>query len=58
MKILRVMPEMHEGGAERHVLWLSNELSAMGQDVVAVSAGGKLEADVHDVQTVNPPVHT
>lgn len=52
------MPEMHEGGAERNVLWLSNELSAMGQDGVAVSAGGKLEADVHDVQTVNPPVHT
>ena len=42
LKIAQILPEFHEGGVERHVLWLSNELAAMGHQVT-VTAGGKLE---------------
>lgn len=57
MKIFQILPEMHEGGVERHVLWLSNELAAMGHDVTVVSAGGKLEGDLKGVKTTRLPVH-
>lgn len=43
MKIIQILPEFEEGGVERHVLWLSNELAARGHDILAVSSGGKLE---------------
>jgi len=48
---------MDEGGVERHVLWLANELAAMGHDVTVVSAGGKLEARLKGVTIVHLPVH-
>lgn len=57
MNIIHILPEMHEGGVERHVLWLANELAAMGHDVTVVSAGGKLEARLKGVTIVHLPVH-
>lgn len=48
---------MHEGGVERHVLWLSNELAAMGHDVTVVSAGGKLESKLDGVEAKRLSVH-
>jgi len=42
MKIIQILPELEEGGVERHTLWLSNELIKRGHDVMVVSAGGKL----------------
>ena len=57
MRVILVLPEFHEGGVERHVLWLANELAAMGHDVTVVSAGGKLEQSVKGVKTLRFPVH-
>ena len=42
MKIVHLLPEMDEGGVERHVLWLSDAQAKAGHDVLVVSAGGKL----------------
>lgn len=57
MKILQILPEFQEGGVERHVLWLSNELAATGHDVTVISAGGKLEENLKGVRHINLPVH-
>ena len=57
MNIIHILPEFDEGGVERHVLWLSNELAALGHDVTVVSAGGKLEARLKGVTIVHLPVH-
>lgn len=57
MKILHILPEFQEGGVERHVLWLSNELAASGHDVTVVSAGGKLEENLKGVRHISLPVH-
>lgn len=57
MKIIHILPEMEEGGVERHVLWLSNDLAATGHAVTVVSAGGKLESSLKDVGTIQLPVH-
>jgi len=57
MNVLHILPEMDEGGVERHVLWLANELSAMGHTITVVSAGGKLENHLKDVKIVHLPVH-
>lgn len=43
LKIAQILPEFHEGGVERHVLWLSNALVELGHEVTVISAGGKLE---------------
>jgi hypothetical protein len=57
VNIIHILPEFDEGGVERHVLWLSNELAALGHDVTVVSAGGKLEARLKGVTIVHLPVH-
>lgn len=58
VKIVQILPEFHEGGVERHVLWLSNELVEKGHDVLVVSGGGKLEQQLDPrVQTLHLPVH-
>lgn len=57
LKILQILPELHEGGVERHVLWLSNTLAARGHCVVVVSAGGKMEDELRGVDHVRLPVH-
>ncbi len=44
MKILHLLPELSEGGVERHVLDLTRGLAEQGHRVGVVSAGGKLVA--------------
>lgn len=58
MKVLMILPEFDEGGVERHVLWLSTELSALGHRVSIVTAGGRLEKKLPpEVRVVHLPVH-
>lgn len=58
MKILMILPEFEEGGVERHVLWLSTELSALGNDVLIVTAGGRLESKLPaGIRVFHLPVH-
>jgi FkbM family methyltransferase len=57
MNVLQILPELHEGGVERHVLWLSNELAALGNTVCVVSAGGALERELRGVAHLCLPVH-
>ncbi len=58
MKIMQILPEFEEGGVERHVLWLSNELVSRGHEVTVVSAGGKLENQLDPgVRHHKLPVH-
>lgn len=58
MKIMQILPELNEGGVERHVLSLSNGLSAHGHEVVVISAGGRLVSGLTpNVRHVELPVH-
>ena len=58
MKILHILPELEIGGVERHVIDLSNELRARGDEVTVVSAGGRMEKQLQDgVRTLHLPVH-
>lgn len=58
MKILMILPEFEEGGVERHVLWLSTELSTLGHTVSLVTAGGRLEEKLPPgVRVIHLPVH-
>ena len=50
MKIMEILPELVEGGVERHVLMLSDRLVRDGHEVMVVSGGGKL------VEKLNPQV--
>lgn len=42
MKIVQLIPELHEGGVERGVIELSRELVKLGFESVVISNGGKL----------------
>ncbi len=44
MKLLELLPELEEGGVERHVLALSAALGRRGHQVAVVSGGGRLES--------------
>ncbi len=58
IKIAQILPEFHEGGIERHVLWLSNALADLGHQVTVISAGGKLEEKMDPrVTSWRLPVH-
>jgi len=58
LKIAEILPEFHEGGVERHVLWLSNGLAGMGHCVTVITAGGKLEEKLDpEVEIWRLPVH-
>ena len=58
LKIAQILPEFHEGGVERHVIWLSNELAASGHQVTVITAGGKLEEKLDPgVNLRKLPVH-
>ncbi|MCK5340308.1 MAG: glycosyltransferase [Desulfobulbaceae bacterium] len=46
MKLLELLPELEEGGVERHVVSLSTALSERGHQVHIVSGGGKLEREL------------
>ncbi len=55
---MQILPELDEGGVERHVLSLSNGLCAHGHEVVVVSAGGRHVADLTPgVRHIALPVH-
>ena len=48
LKVMQILPEFHEGGVERHVLWLSNEMAKKGHEVLVVTKGGKLESHLDE----------
>ncbi|MDR1514427.1 MAG: glycosyltransferase [Synergistaceae bacterium] len=55
-KVIHILPELSEGGVERHVTELANELHAQGHDVMVVSAGGGLVRELK-TQHIQMPVH-
>ena len=46
MRVLYVMPEFDEGGAEVHVLNLIRGMSSRGHEITLASSGGRLEAEL------------
>lgn len=59
MKIMHMLPELDEGGVERHVLMLAGQQKKEGHDVYVVSAGGKLVPDLADgIVHMGFPVHS
>lgn len=57
MKVMFVLPELVEGGVERHVLTLAQGLDALGFGLVVVSAGGPLVSGLpQGVRHVEMPV--
>jgi len=58
LKITQILPEFHEGGIERYVLWLSNSFVKHGHEVTVITAGGKLEEKLDPkVAILRLPVH-
>lgn len=58
MKIMHMLPELEEGGVERHVLMLSGQQMEEGHDVYVVSAGGKLTPHLAvGIRHISLPVH-
>lgn len=58
MKIIHILPELEEGGVERHVLWLTEKLVARGHEVLVVSSGGKMTAKLAPgISHLRLPVH-
>jgi glycosyltransferase involved in cell wall biosynthesis len=58
MKILHILPELEEGGVERHVLMLSQKQHESGHEVYVVSAGGKMVSlFVDGIRQIHLPVH-
>jgi glycosyltransferase involved in cell wall biosynthesis len=58
MNVMLVLPELEEGGVERHVLSLAGGLSSLGHCVIVVSFGGKLVSRLPEcVRHVAMPVH-
>jgi hypothetical protein len=58
LKVIQILPEFHEGGVERHVLWLSNAMAKAGHEVLVVTKGGKLEKFLDEgVKVWHLPVH-
>ena len=56
MRILYVIPEFEEGGAEVHVLHLINELSKRGHEITLATSGGKLETQLpENVRVIHVP---
>lgn len=53
---MEILPELEMGGVENHVIDLSNFLSAQGHHVMVVSAGGKLERELHGPEHIKLPV--
>lgn len=58
MRVLHILPELHIGGVERHVIDLTNEQLARGYGVTVVSAGGRMESQLDSgAAVVHLPVH-
>ena len=56
--VAHMLPELEEGGVERHVLMLSGQQQKDGHEVYVVSAGGKLVSQLaNGVRHVRFPVH-
>jgi glycosyltransferase involved in cell wall biosynthesis len=59
MKIIHILPELEEGGVERHVLMLSGQQRREGHVVYVASAGGKLVSQLDKgVLHIRFPVHS
>ena len=59
MRIMHILPELVEGGVERHVLMLSRLQIAAGHYVSVVSAGGKLVSQLASgIIHIRLPVHS
>ncbi|MDR3354556.1 MAG: glycosyltransferase family 4 protein [Synergistaceae bacterium] len=57
-RVMLILPELSEGGVERHVVSLSRELCALGCWVTVVSAGGQLVSELAGgVKHIEMPVH-
>jgi len=46
MRIVQLLPELHEGGVERGTMELSRELVKLGHESIVISAGGKLTKQI------------
>jgi glycosyltransferase involved in cell wall biosynthesis len=58
MKIIEILPQMIEGGVERHIIMLTNELVRKGHQVMVISGGGKLVSKLNpDVEHWELPVY-
>jgi len=58
LKVVLLLPELQEGGVERHVLWLAAGLREGGDSVRVVSRGGKLVSELSPgVVHLALPVH-
>ena len=58
MRVMHILPELEEGGVERHVLMLSGQQREEGHEVYVVSAGGKLVSQLaKEVSHIRLPVH-
>ncbi len=59
MRIMHILPELEEGGVERHVLMLSGQQKEDGHEVNVVSAGGKLVSQLaQGILHILFPVHS
>jgi glycosyltransferase involved in cell wall biosynthesis len=59
MRIMHILPELEEGGVERHVLMLSGQQKEDGHEVNVVSAGGKLVSQLaQGIPHILFPVHS
>lgn len=59
LKVVHILPELEEGGVERHVLMLSRQQKQDGLEVHIVSAGGKLVSQLAEgVIHIPLPVHS
>ncbi|SIT67039.1 Glycosyltransferase involved in cell wall bisynthesis [Ectothiorhodosinus mongolicus] len=59
MKILMLLPELDEGGVERHVIMLSDAMQQAGHSVDIASWGGKLEKQLpRGIQHYKVRVHS
>lgn len=58
MKVIELVPELQEGGVERHLLWMTEKLVERGHEVLIISAGGKMTSLFHpQVKQWILPVH-
>ena len=59
LRVVHILPELEEGGVERHVLMLSRQQRRQGLEVQVVSAGGKLVPQLAEgVLHIRLPVHS
>jgi len=58
LTVVHILPELGEGGVERHVLMLSRQQREEGLEVYVVSAGGKLVSQLAEgILHIRFPVH-